>query len=169
LHNSNATNNYLVKDSIDSLECLKEINLDILDIPDSHYVYLWAHNIIPNELILFLYSHIKTKRQVQSILWNFLDIFMKKIRKITWINRCNLMKQWEKNNNITPKDKKFYKRLNNKQHPTRSQNSRLHRTINNINNSNTSHRREDTWDFDPHNSTLFRCSIRKYVVASENT
>jgi ribonuclease HI len=86
LHDSNDTNNYLIEDSIESLECLKGINLDILGIPDSHYIYLWAHNIVPNELILFLHSHIKTKRQVQSILWKFLDIFMKKIRKITWIN-----------------------------------------------------------------------------------
>jgi hypothetical protein len=86
LKDVNDVNNYLVKDSIESLECLKEINLDILDIPSSHHIYLWAHNIIPNELILFLYSHVKNRRQVQSILWKFLDIFMKKIRRITWIN-----------------------------------------------------------------------------------
>jgi hypothetical protein len=66
------------------------------------------------------------------------------------------MKQWEKNNNITPKDKKLYKRSNNKQHPTQSQNSRGHRTINNINNPNTSYGRDDTNDFNPHNSSLFR-------------
>jgi ribonuclease HI len=157
MHDSTDTYSYLVKDSITSLECLKEINLDALDIPDSHYIYLWAHNIIPNELILFLHSHINTKRQVQQILWQFLDIFMKKIRKITWINRCKLMKQWEKNNNIIPKDKKLYKRLNNKQHSTRSQNSRQHRTTKNINNNSlTSNGQEDTCDFDPHNSSLFR-------------
>jgi hypothetical protein len=112
LNDMKDTNNHLVEGSIDSVECLKEINIDTLSIPDSHHIYLWAHNIIPNELILFLHSHIKTTRQVCSILWKFLDIFMKKIRKITWINRCNLMKQWEKNNNITSKDKKFYKRHN---------------------------------------------------------
>jgi hypothetical protein len=67
------------------------------------------------------------------------------------------MQQWEKNNNITPKDKKLYKRLNNKQHSTRSQNSRRHCIINNINNnSQTSYGREDTGDFDIHNSSLFR-------------
>jgi hypothetical protein len=40
LQDSIDTNIYLVKDSIDSLECLKEINLDILNIPNSHYIYL---------------------------------------------------------------------------------------------------------------------------------
>jgi hypothetical protein len=156
LNNSNDINNYLVENSIDSLKCLKEINLNILDIPDSHHIYLWAHNIIPNELILFLHCHIKTTRQVRSILWNFLDIFMKKIRKITWINQCNLMKQWEKKNNITSKDKKSYNQLNNKQHPTRSQNSNYQNIINSVNHSNTSNGREDTINFDLHNSSLFR-------------
>jgi hypothetical protein len=157
LHDSTDTNSHLIEDSITSLECLKEINLDALDIPDSHHIYLWAHNIIPNELILFLHSHIKTKRQVRQILWQFLDVFMKKIQKITWINRCKLIKQWEKNNNIKSKDKKLYNRLNNKQHSTRSQNSRRHGTTNNFNNnSHSSFRRDDTQEFDPHNSSLFR-------------
>jgi hypothetical protein len=82
---------------------------------------------------------------------------MKKIRKITWINRCKLMKQWEKTNNIKPKDKKLYKQLNNKQHRKSSQNPRRHGTTNNINNnSHSSFGRDDTRDFDLHNSSLFR-------------
>jgi hypothetical protein len=160
LNNLNDSSNFLVEDSIDSIECLKEINLDTTEIPDLHHIYLWAHNIIPNELISFLHSHIKTTRQVHIVLWNFLDIFMKKIQKITWINRCDLMKQWEKNNNITTKDKKFYKQHHNnkdrKRNPTRSPNSRHRQIFNDMNNFNTAHDWDDTNNFDPHNSSLFQ-------------
>ena len=63
------------------------------------------------------------------------------------------MKQWEKNNNIKPKDKKFYKKFNHKQHPARSQTSRRYGTTNNFNNiSHSSFGRDNTQEFDPHNT-----------------
>jgi hypothetical protein len=86
-------NDFLVETSIDSLKCLEEIDNNSRPIPNSHHIYLWAHNIIPNELIQFLHSHMKHTKQLKSVLWTFLDTFMKNIRKITWINRCDLMKQ----------------------------------------------------------------------------
>jgi hypothetical protein len=160
LNDLDDTSNFLVKDSIDTLKCLEEINLDATQIPDSHHIYLWAHNIIPNELILFLHSHIKTSQIVRTVLWKFLDIFMKNIRKITWLKRCDLMKQWEKNNNITTKDKKTYKqRYNNKNHTrnlTRKQNPRYSQNSNNTDNHNPPNGREDTHEFDSYNSSLFR-------------
>jgi ribonuclease HI len=160
LNDLDNTSNFLVDASIESLQCLKEINIDITQISDSHHIYLWAHNIIPNELILFLHSYIKTSRQVRSILWKFLDIFMKNIRKITWLQRCDLMKQWEKNNNITTKDKKTYKQRYNNRNKTRtlSRNEipRNQQSSNNTNNFNSYNGRENIHDYDYYNSSLFR-------------
>jgi hypothetical protein len=154
------TSDFLLEDSIDSVECLKEMNIDTTEIPVSHHIYMWAHNIIPNELILFLHSHIKTTRQVRSVLWKFLDIFMNRIRKITWIKRCDLMKQWKKNNNITKKDKKSYKHhqchTKRKRNSTRRLNLRFNQTPNKMNNFDTFQGRADSTNFDPHNSSLFR-------------
>jgi hypothetical protein len=67
------------------------------------------------------------------------------------------MKQWEKNNNITTKDKKSYKQSKNSHISSRSQNSRpTNMTNNNIHSTVASHGREETNNFDPHHSSLFR-------------
>jgi hypothetical protein len=96
---------------MERLKCLVPLPLDSQSILASHHVYLWAHNIIPNELILFIQSHVKKSVTIKHILWKFLDIFFKRIRKITWQARCNLMKQWEEQHNITKQGKKTYNKI----------------------------------------------------------
>jgi hypothetical protein len=54
----------LIINSINSLKCLEEIDLNTQHIPTSYHIYLWAHNIIPNELISFLHSHLKSTCQL---------------------------------------------------------------------------------------------------------
>jgi hypothetical protein len=54
--------------SINRLKCLQPLTLDNNEIPDTHPVYLWSHNVILNELINFLYSYIKKKHNVDTIL-----------------------------------------------------------------------------------------------------
>jgi hypothetical protein len=93
---------------MEHLKYLAPLPLDSQSILESHHVYLWAHNIIPNELILFLQSYVKKSAIIKNILWKFLDTFSKKIRKITWQKRCNLIKQWEEQHNITKKGKMTY-------------------------------------------------------------
>jgi hypothetical protein len=152
-------NDFLVENSIDSLKCLEEININSQPIPNSHHIYLWAHNIVPNKLILFLHSHIKHTRQLKTVLWKFLDIFMKNIRKIMWINRCDLMRQWEQNNNITKTEKRFYKtRANKDKHKnihSRQHKSRAHNHNRQSNNTTDNNDQNDTSSFDIHNSSLF--------------
>jgi hypothetical protein len=116
----------LLKTSMEHLKCLTPLPLDSHSIPDSHHVYLWAHNIVPNELILFLQSYIRKSSIIKLILWKFLDTFSKRLRKVTWQARCNLMKQWEERHNITKRGKKTYNK-------TFSQKERRQARINNIN------------------------------------
>jgi ribonuclease HI len=160
LQNIDDINHSLIEDSVNSLKCLELINLDTHQIPDSHYIYLWAHNIIPNELILFFYSHIKNTRQIKTILWQFLDVFMNNIRKITWLKRNDLMKQWEKHNGISRKDKISYKlchynslgtRNNNRHLVPRSQIGPKEKST-----STKTNNRENSSDYDQFNSSLFR-------------
>jgi ribonuclease HI len=102
------TNTYTLQDSIDQLQCLQELELNNEMISESHYIYLWAHNLIPNDLIIFLQSYIKKVKTFQSLLWKFLDVFIKLIKKTTWLSRCHLMNQWERQHNITKKSKRTY-------------------------------------------------------------
>jgi hypothetical protein len=110
---------------------------------------LMAHNIVPNELILFLQSHIRKSVIIKSILWKFLDSFSKRIRKITWLNRCNLMKQWEEHHNITKRAKRRY---NNKYTQRDRQQARRNAETNNFANTHDNSQSQSN----SQDSSLFR-------------
>jgi hypothetical protein len=82
--------------------------MDNQPIPPNHAIYLWAHNAIPDEIITFIRSHVRTKKQTDTILWYFLDSFMKNIRKCVWLDRCRLVKTWEASRGITRKKRRSY-------------------------------------------------------------
>jgi hypothetical protein len=100
-HNNTPASSLLLENSINRLKCLEKFHSSDHTIPATHSLYLWAHNVIPNELIDFLFSVLNKRKEVETVLWSFLKEFMSKIRKITWIKRCTLMKIWEQKANIT--------------------------------------------------------------------
>jgi hypothetical protein len=68
LMDSEDINSLLIDSGLDRLQCLSPLILEEEHIPESHHIYLWAHNIIPNELILFLQSYIKKSLTLKNIL-----------------------------------------------------------------------------------------------------